>query len=105
MSDKVKKLPVRHKNSYGDGLFLQPPPATKCVHYNGPFEVDETAEECVCLACGEKVSPMFVLKRLMKKESQWMRSHERYQDEMKRLSKRRRTKCMHCDKFTRIIWR
>ena len=100
--DDVKKLPVRNKRQDDGNLFLVPPPYGKCKHYRGPFEVDEDAGTCKCLECGEEVSPMFVLNRLMSQESQWIRTRERYKDEMKRLAERSRTKCEHCGQMTRI---
>lgn len=100
--DDVKKLPVRNKRSDDGGLFLAPPPYDRCNHFNGPFEVDEDAGKCYCKRCGGEVSPIFVLTELMKKESLWNRSRERYNDEMRRLSNRSRTKCEHCGKMTQI---
>lgn len=82
--------------------FLQPVPHAKCQHYFGPFEVDVSASKCKCLSCGEEVSSMFVLEKLMRQESQWMQTHARYQDEMKRLAERSRTVCKNCGQMTRI---
>ena len=45
---------------------------------------------------------MFVLEQLMKQESQWMRTMATYQDQMKRLAERSRTKCQHCGEMTRV---
>ena len=100
--DDVIKLHVRNKRQDDGKLFLVPPPREKCKHYKGPFEVDDDAGTCKCMECGDDVSPMFVLKRLMNKESQWNRTREKYQDEMKRLSERSKTKCEHCGQMTRI---
>lgn len=101
MSD-IKKLPVHNKNVDKGKLFLVSPPFDKCSHYNGPFEIDEDSGECKCLQCGGKVTAMFVLKRLMMKESRWNSTREGYLDEMKRLSERSRTKCQHCGQITKI---
>ena len=102
MSDDVTDLPVRHRREDEGKLFLVPPPASKCQHYIGPFEVDPDAGGCRCRQCGEDVSPMFVLERMLRKESQWLRAHDRYNDEMKRLAERSKTKCRHCKKMTPI---
>lgn len=102
MSDDIKKLPVRNKRGDDGKLFLVPPPYEKCKHYRGPFEIDEDAGTCTCKECGDTVSPMFVLKRLMNKESQWNRTRGNYLDEMKRLKERSRTKCRHCGQMTPI---
>lgn len=45
---------------------------------------------------------MFVLEQLMKRESRWMQTHERYVDEMARLNKRSKTKCLNCGEMTPI---
>lgn len=97
----IKKLPVKNKKQDEGKLFLVPP-LDKCKHLDGPFEVDEDSGVCRCKTCGEKVSPMFVLKRLMKQESLWNRNRERYKDEMKRLSDISKTKCQHCGFMTKI---
>lgn len=101
----VLKLPVTRNTPPDGSLMLVPPPSNKCTHFNGPFEVDENAGECKCLKCGEKVTAIFVLKQLMRQESQWMRTRAAYQDEMKRLKERERTKCQHCGQMTRISHR
>lgn len=48
---------------------------------------------------------MFVLKMLMQAESRWNQTRESYQEEMKRLRERSRTKCQHCGQMTRISGR
>lgn len=72
-----------------------------CQHDRG-FEVDEKLGEVECLACGQKLNPMWALVQLASMETRWHRYHEQYQDEMKRLSERSRTKCQHCGEMTRI---
>lgn len=99
---EVTALPVKHKAPPDGSLMLVPPPASKCIHWNTSFEIDDDAGKCKCLGCGEEVSPMFVLGRLMQLESQWMRTRAAHQDEMRRLRERSRTKCDHCGKITRI---
>jgi len=101
----VVKLKAERREPPDGKLMLVPPPFGRCQHFNTSFEVDERASECTCLGCGEKVSPMFVLRTLMRHESQWMRTREAYQDEMKRLHERERTKCQHCGHITRISHR
>lgn len=72
----------------------------KCFH--GPFIVDSDNAEVTCAKCKEKLNPMVVLHRLAIKESQYRAAAERYQEEMKRINERARTKCQHCGKITRI---
>lgn len=100
MSDDVVKFPKRKKEQ--SESFLVAVPYSKCQHYDGPFEVDEHGGKCKCLKCGDEVTPIFVLMRLMNKESNWMRTRAGYQEEMKRLNERSRTKCQHCGQLTRI---
>lgn len=45
---------------------------------------------------------MFVLERLMQKESRWRETRMGYQEDMRRLAERSSTKCQHCHKMTRI---
>lgn len=101
-SADVVVLPVKHVAPPDGGLMLVPPSIGKCRHFNGPFEVDENAGDCKCLKCGEKVTAIFVLTQLMRLESQWMRTRAAYQEEMKRLNERSRTKCQHCGQMTKI---
>lgn len=101
----ILHLPVKRVQPRDEGAFLVPVPTNKCQHFFGPFEVDADAAKCKCKACGEEVSPIFVLKQLMHQESKWMRTRAAYLDEMKRLHERERTKCQHCGKQTRISGR
>ena len=100
-SANVVSLPVRPRPALGD-LMLVEPPRTACSHYPGRFIVDKDAGKCTCRDCGEEVSPMYVLERLMHHESLWNRNRDAHHDEMARLSKRVRTKCDHCGQMTRI---
>ena len=68
------------------------------VHYL----IREGETEVECGNCGTRLDPMFVLRNLAKKESDWNRTREVYQEEMARLKDRQRTTCQHCGKMTRI---
>lgn len=102
MSDDVIVLPVKNKRADESGPFLVPPPHDKCQHYANQFVVDKAAGKCTCKACGDEVSPMLVLERLMHQESRWMENRRHYMDEMERLAKRTKTKCQHCGHLTPI---
>lgn len=69
------------------------------------YRIREGETEVECGRCGTRIDPMFVLKQLASKESGWFRARERYQDEMRRLSERSKTKCDHCGRMTRISGR
>ena len=97
----ILKLPVKPKEP-NDERFLVAVPTGACCHFRGPFEIDVDAGKCKCTQCGTEVSPMFVLESLMHQESRWMRTRAAYQEEMKRLDERSRTKCQHCGQMTRI---
>lgn len=101
---EVRKLPVRMRRDLGDERVLAPVMGVKCWHQHG-FLIDERASEVTCAACGEKLSPMWVLAELMRKEHRWHALHERYQSELARLNERERTKCQHCGQITRISHR
>lgn len=97
----IAQLPVAYKKPLEGERFLTPVPVGKCMHW-GPFEIDVKGGQCKCLKCGEVVAPMYVLQRLMSQESQWMQTLARYQDEMKRLAERSKTKCRSCGVMTPI---
>jgi hypothetical protein len=100
----ILELPVKKLQPLEEQPFLLPPPAAGCGHWRG-FTVDEKAGKCFCRECKGEVSPMFVLGRLMNQESRWRQTLEKYQDAMKRLDERERTKCRHCGKMTPISGR
>lgn len=103
----VVPLPVQHRQPPAEnGPMLQAVPMfSRCIHFNTQFEVDVDAAKCRCLGCGLEVSPMFVLEALMRQESRWMQTRAAYQDEMRRLAERARTKCQHCGRITTISHR
>ncbi len=101
----VVRLKTGRREPPDGTLMLVPPPDSPCIHFNTSFEIDQDAGKCKCLGCGEEVSPMFVLKRLMQLESKWMKTRAAYQDEMARLKARERTKCEKCGHMTRISHR
>lgn len=103
MSDdkKVTDLPVRFKTRPSGDVYLTLTHSTsKCYH--GQYEVDDAKAEVICGICKEKIDPMAVLRELAHKETGWHRARVIYQEEMKRLEERARTKCQHCGKLTRI---
>lgn len=100
--ENIVKFTGEKKEPPGERMLVEVPFAA-CTHsWNVSFEVDLRAGKCKCKGCGGEVSPMFVLERLMNLESQWMRTRAAYQDEMKRLDERSRTKCQHCGEMTKM---
>jgi len=113
--DKVTTLPIKFKSPQPEEQLL------KVVHRGGGTGCDhrwtwkdgtmrcvtyvisnEGETEVECGACGTRLDPMFVLRRLAHEETKWHETRQRYDDEMKRLAERSRTKCEYCDKMTRI---
>lgn len=113
--DKIKKLGVRfkqpaaedentlrivhfekdgcnHKWKYVDGVGM----------VNAQYLIREGETEVECSLCNTRLDPMFVLRELACKEHRWNHQRQTYQEEMRRLSERTRTKCDHCGKMTRI---
>jgi hypothetical protein len=66
------------------------------------YIVDPAAAEVECSNCKAKLNPMWVLARLAHNETRYHETAKRYQEEMKRLSERARTKCAYCGQMTRI---
>lgn len=113
--DNIKALPVKFKNPPSDD-----PPLLSVVsrgadrdcdhvHYFADnrmvpvtYHIREGETEVECGHCHVRLDPMFVLRRMATKETQWSRAREHYIEEMARLSERSRTKCYHCGKMTEI---
>ena len=121
MTDDVTKLPVRFKapptgervlevvGRYGDGercnhdfYFAGDPLSGGSVMKRVTYLVDEAAAEVECSNCHAKLNPMWVPARLAHHETQYHELASRYQEEMRRLSERKRTKCEKCGYMTRI---
>jgi predicted RNA-binding Zn-ribbon protein involved in translation (DUF1610 family) len=66
------------------------------------FEVDEKLAEVKCKACGEKMSPMWVLVQIAHRESRLAERLLNLRTECRLLEGRVRTKCDNCGKMTRI---
>jgi ribosomal protein S27E len=113
MTDDVAKLPVKFKTPpTGERVLeLVSRYGEECNHAffiaNGQIKhvtyiVDEAAAEVECSNCKTRLNPMWVLARLAGKESSYHELAQRYQDEMRRLSERSRTKCENCGHMTRV---
>ncbi|TAZ20732.1 hypothetical protein ELH77_19190 [Rhizobium ruizarguesonis] len=87
----VRDVGCDHKLTFVNG---------KVVRANYLIREGETEVECGL--CGKHLDPMFVLLHLANQETSWIRNRQAYLEEHKRLNSRRRTKCEHCQKITRI---
>ena len=98
MKDKVVPIGVKKKDAKTKIGLVQK--HGQCRHKLINF--DEASDSVECRQCGERLNPMWVIKKMAMKESIAIQNIERYQDEMKRLKDRSRTKCRHCGKMTPI---
>ena len=101
----VAQLPVKFKKPAPEDrtvLHLHEVGRSGCMHLFVSYLVDESAAEVECSKCGAKLNPMWVLSRLATEDRRMREAASRYQDELKRLKERSRTKCMHCRKMTLI---
>lgn len=98
----VVRFTGKQRPDLEEGPMLRPVEHRKCTHHFASYEVDVDAGKCKCLNCGSEVTPFFVLAQLMREESKWWRARATYDDQMKRLEERSRTKCMRCGEMTRI---
>lgn len=104
--ENVTKLPVSFKGPLPDDRTLigirEVPRRGACQHLLVTYIVDGASDTVECGQCHERLNPMWVLTQLATLDRRMVASQARYQDEMKRLSERQRTKCGHCGKMTRI---
>jgi hypothetical protein len=105
--DNIKKLPVRFRKPLPEDRTLVRPfevqhKGGECSHLFVQYIVDETLAEVECGKCHAKLNPIWVLGRLAREDRRYKDAAARYQEEMKRLSARSRTKCMNCGQMTRI---
>jgi hypothetical protein len=105
----VTKLPVRFKNPVPEERTVVLPHEVqrsgKCLHFMKGYIVDEALAEVECGGCGAKLNPMWVLVRLALEDRRMQEAANRYQEEMKRLDERSKTKCRSCGKMTPVSWR
>jgi Zn finger protein HypA/HybF involved in hydrogenase expression len=95
----VHALPVKPRPENVARVLTEVEPYT-CQHTR--FIINAKLAQVTCEDCQERLDPMQVLVTLSRGETKYHELHARYQDEMRRLGERSRTKCEHCDKMTRI---
>lgn len=98
----VLSFPGKKKPPADEGPYLREVMYRSGCQHRAGFTVDEKLDTVECTGCGEKLNPIWVLQQLSRMETRWHNHHVQYQDEMKRLSERSRTKCQHCGEMTRI---
>lgn len=97
--DNVTVLPVKPRDNSTERVLTRVH-SFDCRHQR--FIVDDKLAEVTCADCSEKISPIYALLQLCGQENRYHELHARYQDEMKRLAERSRTKCRHCGEMTPI---
>lgn len=113
--DNIHKLPIKFKSAPTDETFLKVVDShfgtVGCSHRqyvkdgkirHVRYLLRDGETEVECSQCGTKLDPMFVLKILAREENSWNETRKRYNEEMKRLGERSRTKCQYCERMTRI---
>lgn len=99
-SASITTLPVKKRIELSHDRVLTEVHSYKCQHVR--FTIDEKLAQVECRDCKALLEPIWALRQLARQETRFHELHDRYQDEMKRLSERKRTKCEHCNQMTRI---
>ncbi len=100
----MKKTTISFKDAkakfQGEGTALRPAKAKKpyCLHRK--VLVDVEYEKAECEDCGEQLSPMWVLVKMMRNETRWKKQREYYIKAKEEFEQKRRFKCHHCKKFS-----
>lgn len=121
MSDdeKISRLPIEFKGPPGEAerlltihersgecnhrwFFVRSADGVSSRMVSVTYLVREGETEVECGRCHVRLDPMFVLRLLAHEETKWHRARATYQDEMKRLNQRKRTKCRKCGEMTDI---
>jgi hypothetical protein len=98
--DNVVHLPFKRVEDDSRVLTVVSPYGNPCKHER--FTIDEKLNQVECRDCKVVLNPMYALVALARQETRYHDLHARYQDEMKRLGERSKTKCQHCGQMTRI---
>ena len=104
-SDNIERLPVKYLGPLPDRSLCEPWEVNqggKCSHLFVAYIVDEASADVECGSCHEKLNPMWVLKQLATSDRRHAESRDRTREMSKRLDEKRRTKCQHCGKLTRV---
>lgn len=77
------------------------PHVDECQHNH--VKIDEATDSVICSDCGERLSPMWVLKRLAQRHNQFYWNYERLFKMTEKAAKMNRCKCQFCGKMTKIV--
>ncbi len=70
--------------------------------YKHSYLIDPESDKVTCKHCDKTFNPMAVLSELAQRESQWHMTLERVKEESKALDEKKKFKCQHCGKFTKV---
>jgi DNA-directed RNA polymerase subunit RPC12/RpoP len=102
----ITKLPVAFRDRMPDERTLvqmhEVPGAARCNHLFAQYLVDPAAAEVECQRCGEKLNPMWVLHQLATSDRRMSESQAAAKAMRERLEEKRRAKCQHCGRLTRV---
>jgi hypothetical protein len=103
---KVTRLPVRFKEPPDEDRTLlgpyEPPHHPDCQHLFVQYWVSPSEAEVTCGKCGTKLNPMWVLGQLATSDRRYAEQQKAAKAAQARLDERRRAKCQHCGKMTRV---
>lgn len=102
--DNITKLPVKFRTPPDESRTLFAPwevgKPKPCYH--SAFVVDQEKSEVECAKCGEKLNPMWVLSYLATQDRNMVDNYRHAHEAMNLLEQRRRAKCEHCGRMTRL---
>ena len=100
MEDNITPIGVKFKNPPTEDMMLKVVRTSTC--FNHIYLIDPKTHKIECEKCKLVFEPMAVLLELAQAESRWHNSLERMKDASAKLEQKKRCKCEHCNKITRI---
>ena len=101
MSNKVIQLPVRPKDNTSAIVHKTYEPG-KCQHIGVTYFYSEAELTVTCGGCGTQLDPVWVIVQMAQHESRWRDAMRFYQKAKDEHEQRKRCKCNHCGKMTKI---
>lgn len=100
MDDNITPIGVKFKNPPSEDRMLEIVSNRGCLHH--VYLIDAKTHKIECAKCKLFFEPMAVLLDLAQAESRWRHSYDRMKEASAKLEERKRCKCEHCNKITRI---
>ncbi len=99
--DKVVRLPVAHI-SHDRSLQCVPYKPGTCQHLGVTYFYSAAESEVTCGGCSARLNPVWVIGQMAQQESQWIEGRKVYLRLKEEHESRKRCKCQHCGRLTRI---